>query len=131
MTIARLMEEIQQRRIAANVANSANAIKNNKATLAKLAKLAILAPTIDARTQSIDIFDAFFAQAEQAGLELLSDDKRWLKSFGYARISKVLLEQYIKSWLDSMNDEKNAFKKQNKGRSAANMYLREVMENGN
>lgn len=128
MTIARLMEEIQQRRMAANVANSANAIKNNKATLAKLA---ILAPAIDARTQSIDIFDKFFEQADQAGLELLSDDKRWLKSFGYARITKVLLEQYIKCWLDSMNDEKNAFKKQNKGRFAANTYLREVMENGN
>ncbi|QIN37132.1 hypothetical protein [Legionella longbeachae] len=128
MAIANLIHEINQRRMSANVANSANAIKNSKPTLAKLA---ILAPVIDVQTQPIDIFEAFFEQAEQAGLELLSDDKRWLKSFGYVRITNALFEQYIKCWLDSMNDENKAFKKQNKGRFAANTFLREIMENGN
>lgn len=128
MAIANLIHEINQRRMSANVANSANAIKNSKSMLAKLA---ILAPVIDVQTQPIDIFEAFFEQAEQAGLELLSDDKRWLKSFGYVRITNALFEQYIKCWLDSMNDEKKAFKKQNKGRFAANTFLREIMENDN
>jgi hypothetical protein len=67
---------------------------------------------------------------KQVGLELLSDDKRWLQSFGYARITEALFEQYIKCWFDEMNGEKKDFKKQNKGRLAANTYLREVMENG-
>lgn len=128
MAIAQLISEICQRRSSANIANSANAIKKNKSSLAKLA---LLAPVIDAHTQSMDIFDAFFKQANQAGLELLSDDKRWLKSFGYVRITKPLLEEYLKCWLDAMNDEQNDFKKQNKGRFTANTYLREVIENGN
>ncbi|STX44500.1 Uncharacterised protein [Legionella donaldsonii] len=128
MAIAQLISEISQRRSSANIANSANVITKNKSALSKLA---LLAPVIDTQTQSGDIFDAFFEQANQAGLELLYDDKRWLKSFGYVRITKPLLERYLKCWLDAMNDEQKDFKKQNKGRFAANTYIREAMENGN
>lgn len=130
MAIAQLISEICQRRSSANIANSANAIKKNKPSLAKLALLALLAPVIDAHTQSMDIFDAFFNQANQAGLELLSDDKRWLRSLGYSQVNTPLLSEYITRWLDGMMQEEKTFKKQNKGRWAANTYIREALQNG-
>ena len=85
MTIARLFNEIKQRQLAANVANSASTIPTNKPVLAKLAI------DIDVPVQSTDIFEAFFEQAKQAGLELLPDDKRWLRSLGYSQVNTPLL----------------------------------------
>lgn len=76
-----------------------------------------------------DIFSNFFNQAELAGLELLDDDKRYLRSFGYSRINKELLNQYSKCWLDAMSNEQKSFRKQNKGRYAANTFIREALEN--
>ena len=123
MSIARLMNEIQQRRLVANVANSAKAIQANKPTLAKLEVVISVPP------QSTDIFEAFFEQAKQAGIELLPDDKRWLRSLGYSQINRLLLSEYIARWLDTMDQEEATFKKQNKGRWAANTYIRETLQN--
>ncbi|KTD69296.1 hypothetical protein Lste_2454 [Legionella steelei] len=123
MTIARLFNEIKQRQLAANVANSASTIPTNKPVLAKLAI------EIDVPVQSTDIFEAFFEQAKQAGLELLHDDKRWLRSLGYSQVNTPLLSEYITRWLDGMKQEEKTFKKQNKGRWAANTYIREALQN--
>lgn len=123
MTIARLFNEIKQRQLAANVANSASTIPTNKPVLAKLAI------EIDVPVQSTDIFEAFFEQAKQAGLELLTDDKRWLRSLGYSQVNTPLLSEYITRWLDGMKAEEKPFKKQNKGRWAANTYIREALQN--
>lgn len=77
-----------------------------------------------------DILSNFFNKAELGGLELLADDKQWLRSLGYISMSEKRLDQYMKCWLDAMNNEKIDFKKQNKGRFAANTFIREIMENG-
>lgn len=123
MAIIQLFNEIKQRTLAANFANSASAIQTNKPVLAKLVI------EIDVPAQSTDIFETFFEQAKQAGLELLPDDKRWLRSLGYSQVNTPLLSEYITRWLDAMMQEEKTFKKQNKGRLAANTYIREALQN--
>ena len=83
---------------------------------------------VEVKAQS-DLFESFFIKAEHAGLMLLADDKRWLKSLGYAHISEELFNQYTQCWIDAMSDEKIAFKKQNKGRFVANTFIREACKN--
>jgi hypothetical protein len=76
-------------------------------------------------------FSDFFNKTKQVGIELLADDKKWLQSLGYFCLNAELLERYIQCWLDAMNNEKIEFKKQNKGRFAANTFIRESIKNDN
>ena len=74
-----------------------------------------------------NLFDSFFNKAEQAGLNLLADDKRWLQSLGFARV-KELLDEYIQYWVDAMGGEMIDYKKQNVGRFSANTFIREALQ---
>ncbi|ARG96760.1 hypothetical protein [Legionella micdadei] len=70
-----------------------------------------------------DIFSNYLKYAELAGLEFLYEDVQFLQSK-----LREILNQYTKCWLDAMSHEEKSFRKQNKGRFAANTFIREIME---
>lgn len=70
-----------------------------------------------------DIFSNYLKYAELAGLEFLYEDIQFLQSK-----LQELLNQYTKCWLEAMSHEEKSFRKQNKGRFAANTFIREIME---
>ena len=74
--------------------------------------------------------DSFFNIVDKLGIQLLYDDKRWLNiiCFGKSLTQlQLLLNQYIKHWLDAMDQETMVYKKQNAGRYKANCFLREAL----
>jgi hypothetical protein len=76
------------------------------------------------------ILDNFFNGANQLNIQLLPDDKRWLKNicFGVNLHSlKIILEKYIIHWIESMAKEQTKYRKQNAGRFAANTFIREEL----
>lgn len=67
-------------------------------------------------------------------INLLAGDKRWLKTicFGINRsILAGFLSEYIDRWHNAMDEEPVKHKKQNKGRFAANTWLRKTLTNQN
>lgn len=77
------------------------------------------------------LIESFFITAENQGLGLLLDDKKWLRKIcakGEKATLREVLKQYAELWLSSMNEEPLTHKKQNVGRFAANTFLREFME---
>ncbi len=76
------------------------------------------------------ILEKFFNYAKQSGLHLLNDDTLWIKiiCFGISlKLLKELLHQYNKHWIEAMENEITTHKKQNAGRYAANVFLRESL----
>jgi len=76
------------------------------------------------------ILERFFNYAKQSDIQLLNDDRRWIKTicFGVSlRLLKKLLHQYTKYWIKAMENEATIHKKQNVGRYAANVFLRESL----
>lgn len=74
------------------------------------------------------VFSRFFDYCENINIELLSDDKNWLKKICYGQSStnlEPLLKNYIKIWLEEMRKEPLKHKQQNKGRHYANTWVRE------
>ncbi len=78
------------------------------------------------------MLEGFFSSATGLNIELLSGDKQWLKlaCFGTHK-SKLssLLSEYIDCWHKAMEKEPIPHKKQNVGRRAANIWLREALIN--
>ena len=61
-----------------------------------------------------------------AGLALLPDDQRWLRSLLQAlpiTRQRELLTEYRKHWLNAYNKEATDHKKSNRGRFAANSWI--------
>ena len=76
------------------------------------------------------LLDDFFRQAGLLGLDLLHDEKRWLKTICVAEPLTLLedrLNRYIKCWLEGMTLQKLEHRKQNAGRFKANVFFREAM----
>jgi hypothetical protein len=73
-----------------------------------------------------ELFNDFLNKVKLAGLELLERDISWIRSLCYThRVTEELFDEYIKHWLDAMDDnEKIEVRKQNKGRFAANTFIR-------
>ena len=91
---------------------------------------ALVKEAVSDRIKSIDILETFIEIAGKKNIELLNDDKKWLKKIcnGVPSLKLLhLLEQYIVHWLSSMDSEAIPYKKQNVGRFAANSFLREML----
>jgi hypothetical protein len=76
------------------------------------------------------LLDDFFRQADLLGLNLLYDDKRWLKAICVAEPLNLLedrLNRYIEYWLEGMALQQQEHRKQNAGRFKANVFFREAM----
>jgi hypothetical protein len=74
----------------------------------------------------------FFEINENKGLELLYDDKKWIREISKGVLNTILvdlLEKYSQLWQSTMDNEPLDYKKQNVGRFAANTFLREAIEN--
>ncbi len=81
-------------------------------------------------SKSSGIIEQFFSIASTLGIELLPEDKRWIKivCFGISTsILDVLIIKYVECWHNAMNLEPLSHKKQNIGRNAANSWLHEVL----
>jgi hypothetical protein len=73
----------------------------------------------------------FTEYATQNGLKLLRDDINFIKRMTKGLIAvnrKSILIKYVEIWVDAMNNEQSFIKKQGKGRLAANVWLRSVLE---
>lgn len=82
-------------------------------------------------TNTPSILNIFIDGAEQFGIKLIHDDKKWLKTICYKVQSfrlKMILEEYINYWIEAMYQEPIQYKKQNAGRFAANTFMREAFE---
>lgn len=78
------------------------------------------------------ILDSFFSNASGLNIDLLPDDKRWLKAvcFGINRTTLAsFLSEYIDCWHNAIEREPVTYKKQNVGRRAANIWLRGTLTN--
>lgn len=78
------------------------------------------------------MLDGFFSNAAGLNIDLLPDDKRWLKAVCYGINNPTLtslLSEYIDRWHKAIEREPVAYKKQNVGRRAANIWLRETLTN--
>ncbi|HAT9261850.1 TPA: hypothetical protein JBC17_11255 [Legionella pneumophila subsp. pneumophila] len=78
------------------------------------------------------MLDGFFSNAAGLNIDLLPDDKRWLKAVCYGINSPTLasfLNEYIDRWLNAIDREPVTYKKQNAGRRAANIWLQETLTN--
>ncbi|KTD73917.1 hypothetical protein [Legionella tucsonensis] len=78
------------------------------------------------------ILDGFFSNAAGLDINLLPDDKRWIKTvcFGISRPTLAgFLSEYIDRWHNAMERETVTYKKQNAGRRSANIWLRETLTN--
>lgn len=76
------------------------------------------------------LLDDFFRQAALLGLDLLHDDKRWLKTICVGEPLNLLedrLNRYIEYWLEGMMLQKLEHRKQNAGRFKANVFFREAI----
>lgn len=80
------------------------------------------------------LYKSFQEFAGLKGIHLLKKDIDFIKSC----ISKIpsqdvrsALIQYANIWLKTMHNTDIVYQKQNRGRYAANVYLRELTENGN
>jgi hypothetical protein len=76
------------------------------------------------------LLDDFFRQVALLGLDLLHDDKRWLKTICVSDPLTLLedrLNQYIECWIEGMALQKLKHRKQNAGRFRANVFFREAM----
>ena len=81
---------------------------------------------------TVNMLDDFFSNATNLNIDLLSDDKRWLKTvcFGINRpILASFISEYIDRWHNAMEGKTVTYKKQNVGRRAANIWLRVTLTN--
>lgn len=79
-----------------------------------------------------DMLDGFFSNAVGLNIDLLPDDKRWLRAvcFGINRPTLACyLSEYIDRWHNAMNGETVTYRKQNAGRKAANTWLHKTLTN--
>lgn len=70
----------------------------------------------------------FFEYASNKGVRLLADDVRWLRSVALKipkSQRKRVLQRYVETWCQCMDECDNELKSMNLGRSAANNYIRE------
>lgn len=82
------------------------------------------------KNNTASVLDSFFSNASELNIDLLPDDKRWLKAvcFGINRtILARFLSEYVDRWHNAIEREPVAYKKQNVGRRAANIWLRETL----
>lgn len=85
-----------------------------------------------AGSKSSNIIEQFFSMESILGIELLPNDKRWIKAVIFdihASKLTILLNEYIDKWRNAMELELLTHKKQNVGRRAANIWLRETLTN--
>jgi hypothetical protein len=71
----------------------------------------------------------FTDYAESKGILLLRDDITWLRSrLQYVPKTHLpeILKRYVDKWVLGMQECENPVKRQNEGRRAANIYLREL-----
>lgn len=81
-----------------------------------------------------DMLDGFFSNATGLNIDLLPDDKRWLRAvcFGINRSTLAgYLSEYIDRWHNAMKGETATYRKQNAGRKAANTWLYKTLTNQN
>lgn len=72
-----------------------------------------------------------FKHFESKKLDLLNDDKKWLEKLLTnvpAEKLSFLLNEYEHKWHEGVRNEVDEHKKQNKGRYAANSWIREKIE---
>ena len=132
MTTSMLATEIKLRVHGAKRATVAKKIETENKPVAQIANLALVLPKIISDYKknthlesrfNTNLFNVLFKKAEKAGLDLLPDDKRWLRTLGYSYVGRVV-NQYIQCWLNAMQGEPINFKKQNVGRFKANTFIR-------
>ena len=73
---------------------------------------------------------SFRTHCESLGIKLLRDDIEYIKHClqPYSKTHyRVILETYVEVWLDAMGKCDIVYQKQNKGRFAANSWLRNVL----
>ncbi len=92
--------------------------------------LSVSMVSIDIFNNDSDILCLFFDNACRLNTELLTEDKRWLKTICFdvrpPRL-KTIIEKYIHVWTETMAQEPVEYKKQNSGRFAANTFIRDEL----
>ena len=81
--------------------------------------------------ESLKILNNFFPYAEKIGLELLQEDRKYLRCLSIGLPPELLreaLKRYIGHWQSEMRSEPNETKKQGVGRRLANQKIREFFD---